>query len=90
MSLKQAIMQDIESLDSPLLLEQVFSFVQHIKREEQSSALLSSSHSLHSAHSALSSNRPPVLVLAGTLSDDAAAEMQRTVREEFSSIEGEW
>lgn len=74
MSIKQLIVADIEQIDDPLLLNQLLGYLQIMKR----------------AAAQMNSNRELLLACAGSISDETADELQKTVREEFSKIEGEW
>ena len=74
MSIKQLIVADIEKIDDPFLLNQLLGYLQIMKR----------------ASSQMTSNRDLFLSYAGTISDETADDLQKTIREEFSKIEGEW
>jgi hypothetical protein len=74
MDIKEAIIHDVQTLQSPLLLGQVFEYVQHIKKADHR----------------LQSNCDAVLKYAGTLGNADAAAMLALINKEFSTIEGEW
>ena len=74
MELKNHILKDIESIDSPHLLHQVFEYIQSIKQTD--------SH--------IKPNREKVIKFAGLLKKEEAKKMMTAVNKEFSKIEGEW
>jgi hypothetical protein len=67
MSIKQLIVADIEKIDDPLLLNQLLGYLQIMKR----------------ASAQMSSNRGLFLSCAGSISDETADDLQKTIREEF-------
>ena len=72
--LKERIISEIKSLESPSVLGQVFDFLLLIRRSQSKPR----------------SNSKKVLGLAGTLSSSDAKEMQDIIGSEFNHIEGEW
>ena len=71
---KERIISEIRSLESPGILGQVFDFLLLLRRNTARPR----------------TNGKEVLSLAGTLSSSDAKEMQETIRQEFNQIEGEW
>jgi hypothetical protein len=74
MELKDHILRDIKSIDSPHLLHQVFEYIQIIKQTD----------------SQQKPNRDKVIKFAGLLSKAEAKKMTSSTSKEFSKIEGEW
>jgi hypothetical protein len=74
MILKDHIIRDIHSITDLALLNQLFEYVQVIKR---------TGTNIHP-------NREDVLALAGSISDEEAAEVRQIIRDEFNQTEGEW
>jgi hypothetical protein len=72
--LKERIISEIESLESPGILGQVFDFLLMLRRNTSKSR----------------TNGKEVLSLAGTLAPSDAKEMQDIISQEFNQIEGEW
>jgi hypothetical protein len=72
--LKQRIISEIESLDNPGILGQIFDFLRLVKKSAMGPR----------------SNRKAVMSLAGSLSSVDAKEMEKIINEEFNGIEGEW
>ncbi|MEZ4847331.1 MAG: hypothetical protein R3B93_01590 [Bacteroidia bacterium] len=72
--LKERIIQEIKTLNSPQILGQVFDFLRLIR----------------SNSSKPRNNGKDVLALAGTLDTKDAREMENIINQEFNSIEGEW
>jgi len=72
--LKARIISEIESMDNPSILGQVFDFLRLLRRSSPKPK----------------SNRKAVLGLSGTLSSADAKEMEKIIRQEFNHIEGEW
>ncbi|MBK7406581.1 MAG: hypothetical protein IPL49_11205 [Saprospirales bacterium] len=74
MTIKEQILQDIQSIGSSRLLFQIWEFIhllqKNLKKEK--------------------GNRDQVLSFAGTLSDEEALAIQADVDAEFSRIEGDW
>ena len=74
MILKEQIIKDINAIADLQLLNQLFEYVQVIKRTETK----------------VTSNRERVLQLAGSITDEEAKEVRKMVNDEFNQIEGEW
>lgn len=74
MLLKDHILREIKSIESPNLLNQVFEYIQVIKQAE--------SHMKH--------NHDVVMKFAGLLSNAEAKKINSIVSKEFNHIEGEW
>ena len=75
MTLKDEILVDITAIKSPNLLNQIYEFIQLVKKNSTVSEV---------------GNRDEVLSLAGLLSDADAEEITATINNEFNKIEGEW
>lgn len=67
MSIKQLIVADIEKIDDPLLLNQLLGYLQIMKR----------------ASAQMSPNREVFLACIGSISNETADDLQKTIREEF-------
>ena len=74
MTLKDEILVDITAIKSPNLLNQIYEFIQLVKKNSTASEV---------------GNRDEVLSLAGLLSDADAEEITATINNEFNNIEGE-
>ena len=74
MLVRDHIIRDIKSIDSPKLLHQVYEYLQLVKQTDV----------------VLSPNRDKVLKYAGTLTDVEAKRISRSVNDTFNQIEGEW
>jgi uncharacterized protein YcbK (DUF882 family) len=74
MLLKDHILREIKSIESPNLLNQVFEYIQVIKQAE--------SH--------MRNNHDVVMKFAGLLSNAEAKKISTIVSKEFNHIEGEW
>ena len=74
MLLKDQILSDIKSIESPHLLHQVFEYVQVIKQTD--------SH--------IKPNKDAVLKHKGLLTDAQAKKLSTVITNEFNQIEGEW
>ena len=72
--LKERIISEIRSLESPGMLGQIFDFLLLLRRNTPKSRI----------------NGKEVLSLAGTLASSDAKEMQDIISQEFNQIEGEW
>ena len=72
--LKERIISEINSLENPSILGQVFDFLRLIRRNTLTPR----------------SNAKEVLSLSGILASDDAKEMQNIISQEFNKIEGEW
>ena len=75
MILKDEILIDLTAIESPNLLNQIYEFIQLVKKNSAVSEV---------------GNRDEVLSLAGQLSDADAEEITATINNEFNKIEGEW
>lgn len=71
--LKQKIISEIEALNNPGVLGQIFDFLRLIRRNI----------------SKPKSNGAAVLALAGSISNEDAEEIQNIIDQEFNKIEGE-
>ncbi len=74
MTIKEKLLIDLQSINQPWFLQQIYQFVQLIKRNSPSKR----------------GNREQVLAFAGTLSKEEAEKMQIEIDTEFHHIEGEW
>lgn len=74
MSLREQILVDIRAIQHPQLLNQIFEYLQIIKKTDDQ----------------ISTNRDAVLQYAGVINDVDAAEMLQTIGSEFNKIEGDW
>lgn len=74
MLLKNQILKDVNSLDNPQVLSQLFEYLQEVKH----------------AASKLKPNRDAVLKFAGMLSNAEANKLRKIIKDEFSQTEGEW
>lgn len=74
MLLKNQILKDVNSLDNPQVLSQLFEYLQEVKH----------------AASNLKPNRDAVLKFAGMLSNAEADKLRKIIKEEFNQPEGEW
>jgi len=74
MLLKNQILKDINSLDNPQVLNQLFEYLQEVK------------HSTAKPKP----NRDAVLKFAGMLSNAEANKLRKVIKEEFNNTEGEW
>jgi len=74
MTIKENILKDIDSIVNPMLLNQIFDYLQILK---QSDSLKISNKELLEQH-------------AGSLSDKEATTISNVIDREFNNIEGEW
>ena len=74
MMVKQQLISEIESIDNPTTLSQLFEILQMVKQGIDSQ-LKPQNH---------------ILKFAGCLDDVDAQTMQAIIRQEFNRIEGEW
>ena len=74
MMVKQQLIAEIESIDNPKTLSQLFEILQFVKHNIQTQA----------------KRKNPIMQLAGCLDDDDAQAMRTTIDNEFNKIEGEW
>ena len=74
MLLKDHILKDIKSIESPVLLHQVYEYVQLVKQ----------------ADNGIKPNRDKVLKFAGILTNAVADRILKNVNNAFNQIEGEW
>ena len=75
MSLRERIVEDVHAITNPRQLQQLFNYVQQLKRTPEARA---------------AANRKAVLRFAGTLSDAEAATLRQSLQQEFGQVEGEW
>jgi hypothetical protein len=68
MSIKQLIANDLASIEDPLLLNQIFDYMQIIKKTSGQ----------------IMPNRDAVMQWAGSIDDATADALQRTIQNEFS------
>lgn len=74
MVLRERIIHDVNSIADLQLLNQLFDYMQVIKRNVGQ----------------VTPNRDAVLRFADTISDAEAAELRQSMAQEFGQIEGEW
>ena len=74
MSVKEQILKDIKSIESPQLLHQLFEYLQVVKRKEGRKK----------------PNRKAVLEFAGTITNAEAKRLGKSIDQAFNHIEGEW
>lgn len=74
MLLRDHILKDIKSIESPRLLHQVYDYLQMVKQTDSS----------------LKPNRDKILKFAGTLTNAEAKSISKSVKDAFSQIDGEW
>lgn len=72
--LRNTILRDIRKIDSPEMLNQLFEYLQLLKKNMTRQG----------------GNTKAVLRFAGTISDSEAKDMKRIIEGEFNNIEGEW
>ena len=75
MTLKDKILVDLNDIENPSLLSEIFDFIQKVK--EDSSAFEEG-------------NKDKVLKFAGEINDDDAIEITSIINSEFNQIEGDW
>ena len=71
---KDQILKDIKSIESPVVLHQVYEYLQLVKHSDAGTK----------------PNRERVLKFAGTLTKAEAKRISEKVNEAFNQIEGEW
>ena len=74
MIVKQQLIADIETIDNPTTLSQLFEILQLVKQNIQTRP----------------KQKNPVMQFAGCLDDEDAQAMRTTIDNEFNKIEGEW
>jgi hypothetical protein len=74
MILREQIIKDINTIADLQLLNQLFDYLQVMKRNVNK----------------VTPNRETVLQLAGSITDEEAAEMHQIISSEFNQLEGEW
>jgi hypothetical protein len=74
MMVKQQLIAEIEGIDNPTTLSQLFEILQLVKQNIQTQP----------------KQKNPVMQFAGCLDDDDALTMRTTIDNEFNKIEGEW
>ncbi len=74
MILREQIIKEVNAIADLQLLNQLFEYVQVIKRTENK----------------VTPNRERVLQLAGSITNEEAEEVRKTINDEFNQIEGEW
>jgi len=74
MILREQIIKEVNAIADLQLLNQLFEYVQVIKRTENK----------------VTPNRERVLQLAGSITDEEAEEVRKMINHEFNQIEGEW
>lgn len=72
--LRNIILRDIRKIDNPLVLNQLFEYLQLLKKNT----------------SPPRGNTALVLRFAGTIGQTEAARIKQVIENEFSTIEGEW
>ena len=74
MIVKEQILKDVKKMESPKLLNQLFSYLRLVRISDSNSG----------------SNRNAVLQFAGTLSNAEAQKINKSINDTFNQIEGEW
>ncbi len=74
MMVKQQLIAEIETIDNPTTLSQLFEILQLVKQNIQIQP----------------KQKSPIMQFAGCLDDDDAQAMRTTIDTEFNKIEGEW
>jgi hypothetical protein len=74
MMVKQQLIAEIEAIDNPTTLSQLFEILQLVKQNIQIQP----------------KQNNPVMQFAGCLDDEDAQSMRTTIDNEFNKIEGEW
>lgn len=74
MILREQIIKEVNAIADLQLLNQLFEYVQVIKRTENK----------------VTPNRERVLQLAGSITNEEAEEVRKIINDEFNQIEGEW
>jgi hypothetical protein len=74
MILREQIIKEVNAIADLQLLNQLFEYVQVIKRTENK----------------ITPNRERVLQLAGSITNEEAEAVRKVVNDEFNQIEGEW
>jgi len=74
MLVRDHIIKDINSIESPRLLHQLYEYLQLVKKTDSS----------------LQPNRDKVLKFAGILSKSDAKKITKSINDTFNQIEGEW
>jgi anionic cell wall polymer biosynthesis LytR-Cps2A-Psr (LCP) family protein len=74
MTVKQQLIAEIESIDNPTTLSQLFEVLQLVNQNIQTQT----------------KRKNPVMQFAGCLDNDDAQAMRTTINNEFNKIEGEW
>jgi hypothetical protein len=74
MILKEQIIKDVNTIADLQLLNQLFEYVQVIKRTVGK----------------VTSNRKNVLQFAGSIDDEEAKQVRQVIDNEFNQLEGEW
>lgn len=74
MSIREQILSDIQAIQHPQLLHQIYDYLQIIKKTDAN----------------LTANRNSVLEYVGIINDADATEMLQIIDAEFNQIEGEW
>lgn len=74
MMVKQQLIAEIETIDNPTTLSQLFEILQLVKQNILSQP----------------KQKNPVMQFAGCLNDEDAQAMRTTIDKEFNKIEGEW
>ena len=74
MTIKQQLIAEIESIDNPTTLSQLFEVLQLVNQNIQTQT----------------KRKNPVMQFAGCLDNDDAQAMRTTIHNEFNKIEGEW
>jgi len=72
--LRNTILRDIRKIDNPVVLNQLFEYLQLLKKNVNTHR----------------GNTAAVLRFAGTIGNSEAKAVKQVVENEFSTIEGEW
>jgi hypothetical protein len=75
MTTKDKILSDLKGISDPVILNLILEFMQII---------------IPNSSKTSGGNSNTVLAFAGTLDNESALEINRTINEEFNNIEGEW
>ena len=74
MVVKEQILKDVKSMESPKLLNQLFGYLRLVRNTANAS----------------DSNRNNILQFAGMLSNAEAERINKNIQDTFNQVEGEW
>ncbi len=75
MTVREKILIDLNSIEDPSLLNQIFEFLQILTKRPSAP---------------IKSNKAQVLSFAGSIDKEEAEEIKKSIEEEFNQIEGDW